>query len=149
MNFLTKLFKGKKENIANKTFRRRIGDIGEDIACEHLISEGFEIIARNVRYSHKEIDIVAEDNEYTVIVEVKTLSSTRRFAESEGKRASNQIDHEKARNVMLAAERWCRNNYNGRTPRIDVIEVYLGDEVPSVVHIENAINNRTLYRRRR
>ena len=149
MRFLSKLFKRKNNKTLRKTFCRRIGDIGEDIACEYLSSLGYNIIARNVQFSHKEIDIVAEDNDYTVIVEVKTLSCTQSYAQSEGKRASNQIDREKAYNVMSAARSWHMHNYSGRAPRIDVIEVYLGDNPPKIVHLENAINERTLYRKRR
>lgn len=149
MSFLSKLFNKKDNTAAKKTFRRKIGDIGEDIACEYLNSLGYNIISRNAQFSHKEIDIVAENDEYTVIVEVKTLSCTQTHAETEGKRASNQIDREKAYNVMSAARSWCLRNYSGRTPRIDVIEVYLGDVPPKIVHLENAINERTLYRKRR
>ncbi len=149
MSFLTHLFKPKSPSGTSKTFRRRIGDIGEDIACKYMSKEGYAILARNVQVSHKEIDIIAENDEYTVIVEVKTLSVTKEHAETIGGRASEQIDREKAQNVLDAAKVWCNRNYSGRTPRIDVIEVYLGDDPPSVVHIENAITERTLYRKRR
>ncbi len=149
MRFISNLFNKKKVPAVKKTARRTVGDIGEQIACEHLISLGYEIIARNAQISHKEIDIVAENDEYTVIAEVKTLSKTKREAEESKNRASDKIDREKAENVLSAAKAWCAHNYTGRTPRIDVIEVYLGDTPPSVVHMENAINKQTLYRKRR
>ena len=146
MSFISKLF---KKETKRKTAKRSIGDIGEDIACEHLASLGYEIIARNVQISHKEIDIVAENDDYTVIVEVKTTSMKRSEAEALCKRPSDNVDREKAKNVMSAAKSWCSRNYTGRTCRIDVIEVYLGDTPPTITHIENAINTRTLYRKRR
>ena len=149
MSILSKLFKADPTEQKAKTQKRRIGDRGEDIACKHLSTLGYEIIARNVQISHKEIDIVAENDQFTVIAEVKTLSTTREHAETVGNRASDKIDRQKTENLLYAAKVWCNRNYTGRTPRIDVIEVYLGDDPPAVVHIENAINERTLYRKRR
>ncbi len=132
-----------------KTERRRIGDIGEDAACEYLISKGYSIIDRNVRVSHKELDIVAEDELTTVIVEVKTLSLTKEEAEQNAHRASEQIDRKKAENILFAAKHYLSSHYNGKQPRIDVIEVYLGGPSPEIVHMKNAINKLMLTRRRR
>ena len=146
MSFISKLF---KKETKRKTAKRSIGDIGEDVACEHLASLGYKILARNVQISHKEIDIVAEDDQYTLIVEVKTTSMSKSLADSQGKRPRDNIDREKAKNVLSAARSWCSRNYTGRSPRVDVIEVYLGDTPPTLTHIENAINTRTLYRKRR
>ena len=52
-----------------------LGRYGEDIAVKYLREKGFRIIERNFRYSHKEIDIIAEDNGIIVFVEVKTRSN--------------------------------------------------------------------------
>lgn len=148
MSIFSNLFRSGSK-AGSKTQKRMIGDIGEDAACKYLTEHGYDVIARNEQVSHKEIDIVAENDDYTVIVEVKTLSVKRTYAETVGKRASEQIDREKTKNLLYAAKTWCNRNYSGRTPRIDVIEVYLGDDPPSIVHIENAINESTLYRKRR
>lgn len=51
------------------------GKEGENRAAEYLKNAGFEIIERNYRYGHGEIDIVAKDGEYLVFVEVKTRTS--------------------------------------------------------------------------
>lgn len=48
------------------------GGHGEDLACEYLKREGYEILERNYRIRGGEIDIVAKDREYLVFVEVKT-----------------------------------------------------------------------------
>ncbi len=147
---LSSLFLKKEDgNIKAKTQRRHIGDIGEDIACEYLISLGYSIVGRNIQISHKEIDIVAEDDYTTVIVEVKTLSHTKEYAESCAHRASEQIDREKAQNILCAAQIYTKAHYNGKETRIDVIEVYLGGSSPEIVHTENAINKLMLNRRRR
>ena len=146
MSFLSKLFK-REQKIPTK--KRKTGDEGEQIASEYLSSLGYNVIRRNVRISHKEIDIIAENDDYTVIVEVKTISASYRDATQQCLRPSDNITRAKIQNILYAAKSWCTRNYTGKPPRIDVIEVYLGDTPPKVVHIENAINNRALYRKRR
>ena len=52
---------------------RALGTKGEDIACEYLTQNGYEIIARNVHFSKLcEIDIIAKNKNKTIFVEVKT-----------------------------------------------------------------------------
>ncbi len=140
---------GAKAKAPQKAPRKHIGDIGEDAACEYLISQGYRIVERNVQISHRELDIIAEDDTTTVIAEVKTLSHTKAFAEGNGHRASEQIDREKAENVIRATQIYTQTHYNGKEVRIDVIEVYLGGASPEIVHTENAINRLMLNRRRR
>lgn len=52
---------------------REFGNKGEDLACEYLTKNGYEIVARNVHFSKLcEIDIIAKYKNKTVFVEVKT-----------------------------------------------------------------------------
>lgn len=55
--------------------KRKIGDIGEDIACRFLMKQGFSIIERNYLKRWGEIDIVAQKDSTTYFFEVKTMSS--------------------------------------------------------------------------
>ena len=52
-----------------------LGKMGEDLAVQYLTDKGYEILERNWRNKHKEIDIIAKDGETLVIVEVKTRQS--------------------------------------------------------------------------
>jgi putative endonuclease len=52
--------------------RRVLGRLGEDLAATHLQRRGIEILARNVRTRHGEIDLIARECRTLVIVEVKT-----------------------------------------------------------------------------
>jgi putative endonuclease len=56
------------------TEKRRLGDIGENIACVFLEKHGFEIIERNYLRKWGEIDIVAKKNNILHFVEVKSVS---------------------------------------------------------------------------
>lgn len=52
----------------------KIGQIGEDLACQHLIYNKYKIIDRNYRETWGEIDIICKDqNGVLVFVEVKAL----------------------------------------------------------------------------
>lgn len=52
----------------------RVGELGEDISCNFLESNGFTIIDRNYRKKWGEIDIIAKKDEVLRFIEVKTVS---------------------------------------------------------------------------
>jgi putative endonuclease len=54
-----------------------VGRYGERVAATHLEADGMQLLARNWRCPHGEIDIVAVDAGCLVVAEVKTRSSTR------------------------------------------------------------------------
>ena len=49
-----------------------VGQWGEDLAVRHLEEKGYEILERNFRYKHGEVDIIAFDDPLVVFVEVRT-----------------------------------------------------------------------------
>ena len=61
-----------------KTEKRRIGDIGENVACLYLEKHGFKILDRNYLRKWGELDIVAEKmgrkGRVIHFVEVKSVS---------------------------------------------------------------------------
>jgi putative endonuclease len=59
-------------------YKIEIGAWGESIAAEWLAEHGYQIIALNVRTPHGEIDLIVQQD-ITVFVEVKTLTSSREF----------------------------------------------------------------------
>lgn len=55
---------------------REFGNRGEDLACEYLIKNGYQIVERNKHFSRFcEIDIIAKFKNKYVFVEVKTRRS--------------------------------------------------------------------------
>ncbi len=52
--------------------RHRLGQLGEQLAAEHLLRRGFEIVERNYRTRWGELDIVAFDGRTLAFCEVKT-----------------------------------------------------------------------------
>lgn len=61
-----------EEGLRRQDLARR----GEDAAARFLEARGCTILARNVRFRHGELDIVARDGDTVVFVEVKTRAST-------------------------------------------------------------------------
>ena len=52
--------------------RHARGRRGEELAAEHFVRLGFEILARNYRTRYGELDLVAYDGETIAFIEVKT-----------------------------------------------------------------------------
>ncbi len=130
----------------NNALRARIGKLGEDAACRFLEENGYEILGRNVRYDHKELDIIAQNSERLVFVEVKSRVEVR-YPEgyAYSRYAGSAVTAEKKRNTALAAKAYLREHKPDRWVRIDVIEVYFAsrfDSAPSrIVHIKNAFGD--------
>ncbi len=100
--------------------RRELGRAGEDLATDHLRSQGLVIVERNWRCRDGEIDVVALDEEADtlVIVEVKTRRSNAFGSPLEAVTAA------KAGRLRRLASRWLIEHPIGvNRVRIDVIGV--------------------------
>lgn len=112
---------------------KTLGSWGEQRAAEHLEKLGYKIIARNFRYGHGEIDIVAEDQSTLVFVEVKTQKS-----EAMGE-AFTWVTRKKQRQIGRVALAYLTvNGIAGRDCRFDVIAVAKGLDSVEIKHIVNA-----------
>ncbi|MEI7480177.1 MAG: YraN family protein [bacterium] len=60
----------------NRTEKRIVGDIGEDLACRFLINKGWRLVDRNYLKKCGEIDLILEDQDNVLhFIEVKTVSA--------------------------------------------------------------------------
>ena len=108
--------------------RRVTGNIGEDIACQFLVSKGFVILARNYLKPWGEIDIIAERGGIVRFVEVKSVSRENLpdvTRESSDYRPEEQVHPAKLRKVMRTAEMYMNEMGDQREYQIDVIGVFL------------------------
>ena len=112
------------------------GKIGEKLAAEYLRSQGYKILARNVRSAHGEIDIIAENREYLVFAEVKTRADNPEHFANYG-RPAEAVNKQKQRHIIYTAEVFLQKHPIEKTVRFDVIEVLLGAKI-RFNHIEDA-----------
>ncbi len=52
-----------------------LGKLGEELAVDYLIENGYEILETNWTFQKAEVDIIAKKNTILAVVEVKTRSS--------------------------------------------------------------------------
>lgn len=64
---------GKKQT-KEPTEKQKIGEIGENLACEYLQKNGYKILDRNYSRKWGELDIVARKGNIIHFVEVKSVS---------------------------------------------------------------------------
>jgi putative endonuclease len=111
----------------------KTGSKGENLAAEFLKRKGFDIVARNYRHRHAEIDLIIKRDDWLIFVEVKTRSSNS-FGEPE-----EFVSLFKANKIFEAAEAYIfKTDWQGHV-RFDVVSVMLGQE-PEILHFEDAIN---------
>ncbi len=120
----------------------KIGIIGENVAAEHYIENGYVIIERHFVIAKNEIDFIAEDKHSFVFCEVKTRVG-RREGHLLGGRPSVAVTKEKQRRLIQAASFFVKRHRNAKKSfRFDVVEVYLTEnlEVDCVYPIRNAFS---------
>ncbi len=115
-----------------KKEQTKLGEEGENIATQHLISNNFKILERNWRFGHKEIDIIAEKAGVLVIVEVKTRS----HLEFEDPREAVTLS--KQRKIIAAADAYLQQNERDCETRFDIVSVLALNGNWTVEHIEDA-----------
>lgn len=123
---------------------KKTGAKGERLAANYLKKQGYSILKTNFRVRMKEVDIICEDGDFIVFVEVKTM-----MPREDGTflhRPSRYVDTNKKNNLILAALGYMKKYSPPRIPRIDVIEVYLGEPV-KIEHIRGAVNRNDFKKR--
>ena len=112
--------------------RIKLGKEGEDIAAAHLEGKGYRIIERNWRWGKEEIDIIARDGTFLVIVEVKTRTS-KMFSEPEA-----SVTRQKQRILVRAANAYARYHRHPGEVRFDIVTVLILPEGEEINHIPDA-----------
>ncbi len=117
--------------------KRDTGLKGEQLACEFLGRNGYDIVERNYRCPEGEIDVVARQQETLVFIEVRTKTS-RRFGGPE-----ESITPVKAARLKKLAELYGQSHNNlPETWRIDVVAIQMNKDgrASRIEIIENAVS---------
>lgn len=96
----------------------RLGSRGEQLAIQYLQTQNIIVLARNVRWKHLEVDLIAVDqtNQELVFVEVKTRKSRL----VPGYTAINRV---KMRALYRFALAFVKATQSQRTFRLDAITI--------------------------
>ena len=114
-------------------YKHEFGKRSEALAEEYLKRKGFEILERNYRHGHKEIDLIAKCGNTVVFVEVKAGRSRSFGAPQE------RVNQAKQRNLIDAANSFIQKHDLADCDfRFDVLAISYEKGQQLVDHIENA-----------
>ena len=131
-----------------------LGNLGEKLACEYLVKNGFNILGKNYTVptsrqgiSFGEIDIIAKKrwklfskkNKDIHFVEVKTTATN-----SDSFHPEDRVDHKKQRKLRQLCEIWLnKNKFKQNQPyQIDVIGILIDENSKSakISYFENVVS---------
>lgn len=108
------------------------GDKGELVALQFLTDKGYKVLETNWRFGKEEIDIIALNTEFLIIIEVKTRTSNL-YGEP-----YDFVNKNKQRLLIKAAQAYAERHKIQQEVRFDIISVLLKGENAEVTHMENA-----------
>ncbi|MCV3382845.1 YraN family protein [Campylobacter sp. IFREMER_LSEM_CL292] len=100
-------------------FEYLFGKKGEELACEFLKIQGFEILKRNFHSKFGEIDIIAKKDKILHFIEVK---STQGDYEVE-----YRLDNKKYNKIIKTIEYYFMKHKNDENYQLDLLCVYKDD----------------------
>jgi putative endonuclease len=113
----------KKKNFLWQLPKKQLGTFGEERAVQFLNSQNFQILAKNIRLLHDEIDLVAWDRKENELVFVEVKTRRQIFSGD----PSLAINRRKLFAMVRAAHVFLRKHWQKPTAfRIDVIAVSPG-----------------------
>ena len=110
-----------------------LGTWGEEQAAHYLERKGFLMVERDWKSGHRDLDIIALDEDTMVFVEVKTRSN-RMFTDPE-----MAVDYQKIQHLQQAANHYIKYRHIDKEIRFDIITVVgTMNETPAIDHIKDA-----------
>lgn len=94
-----------------------LGRWGEQLAADYLQQKGYDILERDWKSGHRDLDIVAKDGDVLVFVEVKTRRN-RLFTDPE-----MAVDYQKIRHLQQAANHYVKRFAVDLDLRFDIVTV--------------------------
>jgi putative endonuclease len=109
-----------------------LGKWGEALAAEYVEKQGYEILERDWKSGHHDLDIIAKDEDTLVIIEVKTRRN-RLFGDPE-----EAIDYKKRLSLQSAINHYVKSHHINAPVRFDVISIVgTVGSTPDIDHIKN------------
>lgn len=112
--------------MTSDTARKKVGKIGEDIACQFLSRKGYKILERNYRRKWGEIDVIGEKGGVVRFVEVKAVSGDDGNFSREMDHLPEELVHQtKLQKVARTAVLYMEEQKDNREYQIDVVGVIM------------------------
>ena len=109
-----------------------LGKWGEALAAEFVEQQGYEILERDWKSGHHDLDIIARDEDTLVIIEVKTRRN-RLFGDPE-----EAIDYKKRLSLQSAINHYVKSHRIKIPVRFDVISIVgMIGSTPEIDHIKD------------
>lgn len=94
------------------------GRLAEQLAADWLTGKGYEVVTRNYRHGHAEIDLICQHRGLLIFIEVKFRSGTG-FGYAE-----EFVDSVKKKLLVKAADQYIYENDWKKDIRFDIVGVY-------------------------
>lgn len=109
-----------------------LGKWGEEIAAAFVEKKGYEILQRDWKSGHHDLDIIAKDEDTLVVIEVKTRRN-RLFGNPE-----EAIDYKKRLSLLSAINHFVKSHYINAPVRFDIISIVgMIGSTPEIDHIKD------------
>lgn len=109
-----------------------LGKKGENLAAAYLSEKGYVILEKNWRHQKAEVDIIATDGGFLVILEVKTRA-TDYFGDPE-----EAVTKNKQRLLCEAANAYVQLNDINKEVRFDIVSIISNEQQTKLHHIIDA-----------
>ncbi len=110
-----------------------LGKWGEQVAVEYLQKKGYQIMFRDWKIGHRDLDIIAKKDDVVVILEVRTRRNNH-FGDAE-----MTIDRQKIKNICIASNAFVKRLKVDNDIRFDIIAITgTPDTGYTINHIEDA-----------
>jgi putative endonuclease len=110
----------------------QLGKDGEKLAEQYLVDRGYEIMYKNWRFSHYEIDIIAHRKDMLHIIEVKTLHKTPVSYPEDA------VTKKKFRSLLSATDEFLNQHPEHRHVQYDILAItVLEDHQPEFFLLED------------
>lgn len=106
-------------------YHNQTGIIGEKLAEEYLVKKAFNILHKNWRHSHWEVDIIASQNDVLHFIEVKTRR-TKTFGFPE-----ESVTRKKIENLINASEEYLFLNPDWTKIQFDILSINMNKSLPT------------------
>lgn len=109
-----------------------LGKLGEQLATDFLLGNGYEVLQRNFIFQKAEVDIIAKKDNMIICVEVKTRNSDY-FGNPQ-----DFVTAGKIKNLVKAMDAYITESELDFEVRFDIIAVLKNKTTQELKHYENA-----------